>query len=1284
MRLPRFFVARLLVAALLLAPTFAAALAPDLALHQYNLRTWRQANGLPSNTVSTVLQGPDGHLWLGTPKGLVDFDGVEFLPVGLPGQPAERPPLITRLSPRVAGGFWVALERGRCGYFADDRFVAHSLPAALGDYFSTRFIHETRDGALFVAVFGSLWRIAPSGTAECLLPHTDIFCAHEDRRGRLWFGSALGDLFRWEDGRLERIGGPAAELWRDSVIAAIASTPDGTLWIAAANGLHRLDPELRPAAPVRIGAQPRALLLDRHGVLWIGTISSGLLRCRDGVVSRLGLQDGLASDRILALAESADGSLWVGTEDGLTQLSDVKFPLVSDRDGLAAEACLAVAAGPDGSLWAGTPNGLTHFRGDRATSYGRDLTDGFDSSWVKSLHVARDGAVYFLGGRRDLNRFADGRVTRTWQFSNWPGVLAEDQRGILLTEGATLYRLVGDKVEPYLLADGSPPALGWINAVLPARDGSLWIGAKDGLYRIQDGRLQKPLADLHLADTAFLYLAEDDSGALWAARHSGLVRVRDATVATVDHTQGLPSDFLYAFVADTRGQFWCDSPEGLFRVDQRELNAVADGRAARLDCTLFAGQHAVKTSEKAARDYSGCRTGDGLIWFPSTKGVIRIDPAHVPTNDRIPTPLVKRVLVDGRTYPVGREPELEPGSGNLEFAYAALDYLAPERVRYRYKLEGFQDDWVEAGTRRSAFFTNLGPGRYRFRVQACNADGLWSTTDAVFALTLPPHPLQTWWFRTGIVALLLGGAGAVLRARERRRHRELAESRRREELQLQMLEASPLAMTLIDSHRNLLFANAAFTRLFGYTTAEVPDLATLCRRLRPSDQDPAAWGARFDLAREAAAPVETAVVCRDGTRRIVALARAPIADRTLLACTDLTAGKLAEEQRLQLEDNLRQAQKMEAIGRLSGGVAHDFNNMLTAILGNIMLVETIPDLPPAITDSVADIKEAALRAAGLTRQLLAFSRKQPLHSVDLDLNHIVGELARMLNRILGEDIHMELHFDAEPVLLHADAAMLEQVLLNLVVNARDAMPQGGRVTIATARVAYTKDDLPPVPGARAGRFVRLSVTDTGRGIPPEVLPRIFEPYFTTKEVGKGTGLGLATVYGIVERHHGWIEVETAEGKGTTFLIHLPALENAAVPGAAPVLTAATPTGVGTVHTVLLVEDDTVVRALAKRALLARGHRVHEAASGPAALQLWAVHRQEIDTLLTDIVMPGGLNGLELAARLVAEAPALRVIYTSGYSADVVGGDFAGREGVDFLSKPYAIDDLERIVELPRG
>jgi len=367
-----------------------------------------------------------------------------------------------------------------------------------------------------------------------------------------------------------------------------------------------------------------------------------------------------------------------------------------------------------------------------------------------------------------------------------------------------------------------------------------------------------------------------------------------------------------------------------------------------------------------------------------------------------------------------------------------------------------------------------------------------------------------------------------------------------------------------------------------------------------------------------------------------------------------------------LEEQLRQSQKMEAIGQLAGGVAHDFNNILTVIHGHASLLATA-NLDDAATRSAHQIALAAERAAGLTRQLLTFSRRQLIQPKRLDMNKIVGNMTNMLGRILGEDVALQLNYSTAPATVEADAGMMEQVLLNLAVNARDAMPRGGQLSVRIAIVDVNESHVQRHPEARMGRFVCVSKADTGSGIPPENLSRIFEPFFTTKEVGKGTGLGLATVYGIVKQHQGWVEVESTVGKGTTFRIYIPHVGEEQTQAEKPTTQIVIRGGT---ETILLVEDEKPVRELVARVLEKHGYKVLQAGAGAEAVELWRPHKDEIHMLLTDLIMPGNMNGRELAETLRMERPDLKVIFTSGYSADIVGKDFKIESDLNFLQKPY--------------
>jgi len=381
-------------------------------------------------------------------------------------------------------------------------------------------------------------------------------------------------------------------------------------------------------------------------------------------------------------------------------------------------------------------------------------------------------------------------------------------------------------------------------------------------------------------------------------------------------------------------------------------------------------------------------------------------------------------------------------------------------------------------------------------------------------------------------------------------------------------------------------------------------------------------------------------------------------------------------QRLALEAQYRQAQKMEGIGQLAAGVAHDFNNILAVIQLHASLLKTDKRLSPEQTESASMIETATKRAANLTRQLLLFSRRQAMQPRQLDLNQSINDMAKMLRRTIGEDIHMQFNFAMESLFIHADAGMLDQVLMNLAVNARDAMPRGGQLIIETSAVEFDEQVRGQSLLARPGSFVCLSVSDTGCGISPDHLPRIFEPFFTTKDVGKGTGLGLATVFGIVQRHQGWINVYSELGRGTIFRIYLPRL--VAKPGHESGQFELPPVHGGK-ETILLVEDEAPLRASIRSALSQLGYRVLESVSGVEALKIWEQHRKEIDLLLTDIVMPGSMTGKDLAERLLNENPKLKVVYTSGYSAEIASKDFPLEEGVNFIAKPFGAYRLAQTV-----
>ena len=509
-----------------------------------------------------------------------------------------------------------------------------------------------------------------------------------------------------------------------------------------------------------------------------------------------------------------------------------------------------------------------------------------------------------------------------------------------------------------------------------------------------------------------------------------------------------------------------------------------------------------------------------------------------------------------------------------------------------------------------------------------------------------------------------------------RTHLELARLRRelalaladREEVFASIVNQALDGIALVDAETgHFMEFNAAAHEGLGYTRDEFAKLSVMDLQ---EEHSPESFRQRMEATRNQGGLVfETRHCHRDGSLRDVRVSARllRVRERDCLATvwTDLTEWK-------RLEAQLRQAQKLEAIGQLAGGVAHDFNNILAAIMMHLGMLRLRPGLDAETRDALLEVERTAQRGADLTRQMLLFGRRSALTVQPLDLNGVIEDLLKMLRRLIGENVSLRFEGGAGLPAVEANAGMLEQVLTNLVVNARDAMPRGGTITLRTQAVELGVEDVAQHVGRREGRFVRVDVEDVGVGMGSEVLKHLFEPFYTTKEVGKGTGLGLATVHGIVAQHGGWVEVESAVGRGTTFRVYLPASAQALAPKAQAVQATALPGGT---ETILLVEDNAEVRRVLGQMLRKLGYRVEEAANGPEALRAWPAVGAEVDVLFTDMVMPGSMDGRELAAQLRALKPGLKVIISSGYSTELAKVRTEPEPGVFYLPKPHQMPAL---------
>ena len=498
-----------------------------------------------------------------------------------------------------------------------------------------------------------------------------------------------------------------------------------------------------------------------------------------------------------------------------------------------------------------------------------------------------------------------------------------------------------------------------------------------------------------------------------------------------------------------------------------------------------------------------------------------------------------------------------------------------------------------------------------------------------------------------------------------------------------ILDTALDAILTIDHRGTITEFNRAAEKMFGYSRAEAMgrEMAQLIipENQRDAHREELGRTVGTEESRIESRRLEMTAMRRDGTEFPVEIiiTRIPLPGPPVFTqyVRDLSERRKAEEALRKSEEQLRQSQKMEAVGLLAGGIAHDFNNLLTVIGGRCDLLKVRPPLDESIQKEIEVIRNAASRASALTHQLLAFSRRQVLAPKVLDLNAVINNLLPMLQRLIGEDINLGTKLQTDLGNVRADPSQIEQVVMNLAVNARDAMAQGGKLLIETQNAdideVYARQHIPTQPG----RYVMMVVSDNGTGMDRETQARIFEPFFTTKEQGKGTGLGLATVYGIVKQSGGYIWVDSEVGHGTTFRIYIPRVDEALTPER-PAKTAIVPAGVS--ETILLVEDEEIVRSLAREILESHGYRVLEASGGREALQICERFEGEIQMVLTDVVMPE-MSGRVLAGHLATVRPKARVLYMSGYMGDAIARHGMLEAGVAYLQKPFTIESLTQKV-----
>jgi len=806
-------VKRILLAGLLLS-TNALALDPGRALTQARLSVWTNESGLPQNTIDAIVQTRDGYLWMGTEEGLVRFDGIRFVVTDRQSAPALRSSFISSLFEARDGTLWIGTYGGGLARMRDGRVEAFH-PEQLGAD-RLREMHATADGAIFAATAGGgLLRIDGEKltrfTARDGLPTDRLWAIEDDGAGGLWVATHGGGVVRWRDGRVQQKLTTAEGLPNDFA-RAILRDADGTLWIGTDGGgvAAWRDGAILRTLTTADGLPSnliRTLHRDHDGSLWIGT-DGGLARWRGARAEAVGVAEGLPSPLIRAVAEDREGSLWVGTTGGVARLSDTRFLSFTRKEGLPVDATRAVLEDRDGRIWVGTEGGglcTIHPAPVRCLT----TRDGLPHDSVYALALARDGGLWVGTDGGGAVRVRDGKVAETV-----PALPNSRVRALVETDDGTLWisttgglaHVRGGQVTRVAELDGRQ-----LRPLLALPDGTLFVGTDGaGLWRVDARTLRATLVTAAgrglESDRVFSLAADADGGAIWIGTSGGgLSRLDLATgsVRTLTRRDGLHDDVVFQVVdGGAGGDLWMTSNRGLYRVSRDRVLAAMKGTVDRhpdaersegegsprprsfpfaslrvrmtsesdLAGTVYSGTDGMPSAECNAAFPAAIRARDGRLWVSTARGIAVADPRANRRNLLPPPVHVEEVRIDGDPAPAGPL-RVPPGTQRLELRYTALGLRAPERVTFRYLLEGYDRDWVDAGTSRVAHYTRLAPGGYTFRVTAANEDGVRSAAEARLGVTVDPRWFETWWARLAGIVL---GAAAIWGAMRARRNQELA------------------------------------------------------------------------------------------------------------------------------------------------------------------------------------------------------------------------------------------------------------------------------------------------------------------------------------------------------------------------------------------------------------------------------------------------------------------------------------------------------------------------------
>ncbi|HXX62730.1 MAG TPA: two-component regulator propeller domain-containing protein [Bacteroidota bacterium] len=1092
-----------------------SAVAQRKSIKQYVHDSWTTANGLPQNGADDILQSRDGYLWFASEEGVSRFDGLEFTVFNKENTPQLEYSWVARLMEDSLGGIWM-----RC------QGVAPGLVRYAGGVFKAYHVQDglpsDRVLAWAPAPDGTVWIGTDHGAAEWKgtfrktytradgLPSDTVFSLGRDSKGRLWMSTPFG-LARLSDGKIEVMSGradlPEPRILRVNGVPNLFEDRHGTVWMYSRGSAISYANDTFQHFGLESGLPDSVIYCyaeDHSGTIWIGT-DRGLGRFSGGKITAIEVSDDPDGNRIREITEDREGSLWLRTDRGVARYAAGKTERYTQRDGLTGDFIQRVFIDKEGSIWTGSSGaGIDRFRDGTFVTYSSRA--GLSTDYVHTVLEDRSRTLW-IGTADGLDRLKDGVITKFDKKSGLPNTtvrgLAEDADGNLwvtteggvctFRNGAFATRLTADQTRndrvvpgllrksgeflyvsqnkvmlyrkehpvPYSPLDQLITGNDAILALFETPDGVLWLTTTNALYQLVNGKLLNLNEAYHLPTVGATMVDQDSSGTYWMSLYGqGLIRYKGTSLVRITPEQGLFDYNVYCFVEDKAGYVWMSCNRGVFRVRKSDLNEVADGQKSKLTCMVYGTADGMESKECNATGLPAAyRTADGRVCFTTVRGLAFVNPDDIHINTLPPPVVIDKFIVEGQMQDTRSVASVPAGKARFEFHYAGLSFIGADQVRYKYRLDGLDKEWFDAGTRRQAFFTNLDPGEYTFHVIAANSDGVWNDAGASVAFVLQPHFYQTRWFLALAVFFFLTSGPSFYFYRMR------IMKRRREELEQLVKERTSEVQKTLDNLKDM-------------------------------------------------------------------------------------------------QNQLILSEKMASLGQLTAGIAHEIKNPLNfitnfAVLSHDLMQDLRKELAaerdrvdPArakeigevlddLEQNVNKINEHGKRADSIVRGMLLHSRGKAGERLETDLNALLSEYTNLAYhgmRAQDQSFNVKLETNLDPTIGNISVVPqdLSRAFLNIVNNACYA---------ANDKRKSVKNGFNPTVRVTARNLkdrVEIRIWDNGNGIPTSIREKVFNPFFTTKPAGVGTGLGLSLSYDIItQEHKGELALDTKEGEYTEFVITLP-------------------------------------------------------------------------------------------------------------------------------------------------